>query len=919
MNRATARPVLTALALAIATILLHHGLAAEIPSGLVAHYPLDKDASDASGKGHHATSHGAKPAAEGKLGGAFAFDGSSTFVTIPAGVTHGLSEFTLALWAKTGQSKAAPRKEFWRNPTLLGVATAAPGSRDLAIVAEDGRVAYHHGLKEGRDTCFFTDARIADDKWHHLAITNGGSRILFYVDGRLAKGEATTGSGPPVPAWQTAAGEALGDAGLFVGACNNTAEPGPAEHFFHGLIDDVRVWNRALGPKEIAALWTQVTGQEVAVIEPPAPLGKPQPLGPAIASATLKSRAGLRWVLDQRQTGWALGTLFLNGKPLEAPVRSGVLGLRNVATGEALWLPAAKCEPLDERSARLTGSAKVGEVTLSFEAVAALHADLPAATLDASWAVDKPLDGWEVCLAWQEGFDHSWFCHLYPFAENAKAVSRQPLAYVGVPAALLCREDISAATIFGIATASDYLNPTTWTGTTGFHFKDKAVPPQFRFGGGKLSPGIQYHVPLQLIVSDAGDSLRAVAQLVRAWIKLNDYKVEPLHVRTPDEALAIYLEGRRKTDAWKPGMGYVLQPGHWNAIYLGTTPASAWFEYRIFELSGDKLWRQRAIEQMDFTLKAQDADPASRHFSAMHTAYDLGKKAFDSDDRGRNRGYKPDLIAHMARYMLLTWKRLKECEGIDRKDWHEAAVRAADWVLKQRNDDGGLPQKVDCATGAKSNSVVSARALAALPVIAAVTGDKRYLDAAETMERFVREKVEGRLWFTGQHPDLPPNDLEADSIWGVIEYWLDKHERTRDKECLDRATADALLALLSWCPKQLSWVKNPSQCAHNEQQNYLQYSLYCYHNRKLECLWRLAKATGDPLFAALYERVLQCVFYTQETKGNLMGAMHESICDPWRARGGGFDNMGTLYMNELSLDAMLQLVDMGIAKPRGGK
>ncbi|MBM4037761.1 MAG: LamG domain-containing protein, partial [Planctomycetes bacterium] len=186
MNRATARPVLTALALAIATILLHHGLAAEIPSGLVAHYPLDKDASDASGKGHHATSHGAKPAAEGKLGGAFAFDGSSTFVTIPAGVTHGLSEFTLALWAKTGQSKAAPRKEFWRNPTLLGVATAAPGSRDLAIVAEDGRVAYHHGLKEGRDTCFFTDARIADDKWHHLAITNGGSRILFYVDGRLA-------------------------------------------------------------------------------------------------------------------------------------------------------------------------------------------------------------------------------------------------------------------------------------------------------------------------------------------------------------------------------------------------------------------------------------------------------------------------------------------------------------------------------------------------------------------------------------------------------------------------------------------------------------------------------------------------------------------------------------------------------------
>lgn len=76
-----------------------------------------------------------------------------------------------------------------------------------------------------------------------------------------------------------------------------------------------------------------------------------------------------------------------------------------------------------------------------------------------------------------------------------------------------------------------------------------------------------------------------------------------------------------------------------------------------------------------------------------------------------------------------------------------------------------------------------------------------------------------------------------------------------------------------------------------------------------------ADATGDALFGALYERVLQGAFWTQKTEGNLMGAMYERICDPWNARGEGFDSLGTLYLNELSLDAMLQLLDMGAAKP----
>ena len=52
---------------------------------------------------------------------------------------------------------------------------------------------------------------------------------------------------------------------------------------------------------------------------------------------------------------------------------------------------------------------------------------------------------------------------------------------------------------------------------------------------------------------------------------------------------------------------------------------------------------------------------------------------------------------------------------------------------------------------------------------------------------------------------------------------------------------------------------------------------------------------SDPkTLAALHDRVLQATFWTQETKGNLMGAMYERVADPWRARGQDFDSLGNV-------------------------
>jgi hypothetical protein len=635
---------------------------------------------------------------------------------------------------------------------------------------------------------------------------------------------------------------------------------------------------------------------------------------------TIESGSGLRWELAGTGSGgYGLGRLTFRGRDL-APPASRAVALRNVATGERTLVAASSAERLDGFTIRLRGAAAVEGGRLSFEATVSVRDDVPAAGLEVTWRTDADLTGWELCLAYQEAFDRRWRCNLYPFAEDEAFVSEAPLTYVGVPAALMHTPDWSTAVLFGIDPSFDYLDPTSWTGDVAFHFADGVTPPEFRIGGRGMRAG-EHRLALQLLVTAEDSSTAAVTRLVRDWSALNGYRVEPLQVRTPDEALAIFLEGRRKTSAWQPGIGYQLEEGDPDSdvVYIGENPLSAYFEYLVFERTGDHLWRDRSLEQLDAVLRGQERDPDHRHFGAIHTSFDLRKRAFDSDDRGANVGYKPDLVAHIARYLLLTWERMRNHEGLDRRDWYDAALRAADWVLRQQNPDGGLPQCVDIETGRRSVSHTAGRALPAVLAIARITGEPRYVAFAGELERHLREVVEARMRFTGHHPDLPPDELEEASVWGAIEYWLDTYQRTGEAARLERAVADASLALLWWCPKQLPWVKNPTQCASAEQQHFLQYSVYCYQNRKIECLERLARHTGDALWHELAERVLQGILWTQVTEGDQMGATHERIADPWLARdedgGAGFDSLGTMYIGEQSLDAMLQLVEMGWATP----
>jgi hypothetical protein len=632
----------------------------------------------------------------------------------------------------------------------------------------------------------------------------------------------------------------------------------------------------------------------------------------------LKNRAGVKWELLRMPNGWTLGTISLHAKPVEQPATKGLLALRNIKSGEVRWLAASQAEKINPRTARLSGQQEIDGVKISWEADVALRDDLPVTNFTLKWSVDKDLNGWEVCLAYHDGFTSDWRVQTYPWAGNSEEASVTPLRYCGVPGVLVYRPDLSLVLLFAIDSNTDYLNPATWTGKTSFFFANRRTAPQFRVGGGLLVAGTKYEMPLQLFLSDAGLFTGAITGIMQAWVKVNNYRVDDsLKVRTPQEAFNLTLDGRRQLLSWKPGIGYEHHRGA-PFVYIGNNPYIAYYEYRLYAMTGEKMWRDRAFEQIDFALKGQQPSGAfhtSWYFRKEKRPGGLAAEGFCSWDWGHN-GYKVDINAWMVRYILETWQLVKEKEGVDRQDWYKAAMASLGWVLAQQNPDGGFPQVVDIETGAKSQSVVDGRTLVGLPIIARITGDDRCLRASANQERFLRQNVEGHFWYTGQHPDLPPGDFEQDSIYNVVEYWLAKYDRTGDQESLNHAVANAYYALLYWCPKQLSWVKNPTQCAHSEQQHFNQYSVYNYHNRKIQCLDRLYKATGNPLFEQLENRVMQLNFYVQVADGPYKGSITEAIADPWLERKSGFEWRGSPYTSELVVDLMLQLMDMGlVAKP----
>ncbi len=188
---------------------------------------------DRSGAGNNGTLTNGPAVTPGKLGQALSFDGSNDYISVPQNGNFNLSSsgFTIALWI---------------NKTADGrVISWYDGSKNIQLIAStrDGGVTQMFALKNHAGTFApqAATASVAIGQWHHVAGTFNGSSYVMYVDG-----VTSSGSLDGIPSAYTTE-----STNLYIG------QFGGSFGFFSGKLDEVRIYNRALGASEIAALYNQ--------------------------------------------------------------------------------------------------------------------------------------------------------------------------------------------------------------------------------------------------------------------------------------------------------------------------------------------------------------------------------------------------------------------------------------------------------------------------------------------------------------------------------------------------------------------------------------------------------------------------------------------------------------------------------------
>jgi hypothetical protein len=187
-------------------------------------------ASDASGNGNNGTLNGGASFVAGQTTNALSLNGSTGYVSMPAGVVSSLTDFTISAWVKLTTSNT------WNRVCDLGTGTSAY----LFLTANSGN-APRFAIKNGGSEQQITGtSALPTGTWVHLAVTLSGNTGTLYVNGTAV----ATNTGITIKPTN------LGSTTLnYIGRSQFLSDP-----YFNGLIDDFRIYGRALSSTEVSSL-----------------------------------------------------------------------------------------------------------------------------------------------------------------------------------------------------------------------------------------------------------------------------------------------------------------------------------------------------------------------------------------------------------------------------------------------------------------------------------------------------------------------------------------------------------------------------------------------------------------------------------------------------------------------------------------
>lgn len=208
----------------------------QVPAnGLVAYFPFNGDANDASGNSNNGTLVGNVSFVPGVQGSAAHLNGTSFIQCSPTLGNFGQSNFTIVTWTRTTTGGGVVEKRSGCGPgSFLDVRINRPQYPNQVLVEVSGNEPYAPFVA--------APISLSDGAWHQVAVERQGTTLKCLVD-CIEASETNT----------TVIDNLQNDVPLQIGisACNGV-DGTPA---FVGEVDETRIYNRALSSAEIQRLY----------------------------------------------------------------------------------------------------------------------------------------------------------------------------------------------------------------------------------------------------------------------------------------------------------------------------------------------------------------------------------------------------------------------------------------------------------------------------------------------------------------------------------------------------------------------------------------------------------------------------------------------------------------------------------------
>jgi hypothetical protein len=227
---------------------------AQIPSyvpadNLLAWYGFNGNTNDASANGFHGNAVSLTSAVDrtGNVGGAFFFNGAESEIVVPFNEVLNAFPFSVSLWCKLeADDNGSMLIQRYTNSSWSGWVMSVSNTESTTQTVSPGYMVQSppncNGVVSSPqcDTGINYSGDIYDHLWHMLTFTVDGDSGRFYVDGTL---QTTQG-------WTGPSGAPEGDSDLRIGGTDMGSS-----FYFHGGLDDIGLWNRALTPEEVSVLY----------------------------------------------------------------------------------------------------------------------------------------------------------------------------------------------------------------------------------------------------------------------------------------------------------------------------------------------------------------------------------------------------------------------------------------------------------------------------------------------------------------------------------------------------------------------------------------------------------------------------------------------------------------------------------------